>query len=1238
MSRCPTAHVLEQWLDEELDDARQNALAEHVGACAACQATLERLTEKTCVLSGLSSRGQAVGAAPAADDSTAFLSRLKQTPLAPNPGRTGSLGSAPAAPDAPELPALAGYEILGELGRGGMGVVYKARHLALNREVALKMILAGAHAGAKDLERFRQEAEAVARLHHPNVVQIFDIGESEGRPYLVLEYVEEGSLVQRLRGDPQPIRPTVRLVETLARAIHFAHQHHVVHRDLKPANILLQRKDLVRVPAPAATPGAVAESGPNDPEPSWFNVLPKITDFGLAKRMDEPVSWSRSGEVLGTPSYMAPEQADARARAIGPATDVYALGAILYEMLTGRPPFKGATALDTVLQVLHEEPIRPGGLRPKLPRDLETICLKCLRKEPGRRYASAAALADDLHRFLKGEPIAARPVGALERGWKWAWRHPLSAGLSVGILLVAVLGFAGVTWQWQEARLERETAVRERNEKEVQRLQAQTALYYSRIAQSQLQWRVNDTPGALDSLAECVRKEGLIDRRGWEWFYLHTLYHRELFTFAHSQGGPEGAVAFRPDGGAIASVLYYPRVWEGQRGEFRLWDAARGEVLREQSLRGPFHRLAFRADGKRLALGSADGTVLIWDARTCAELGLFQPHETRIAALAYSPDGQTIASAAIAPQNPDVPARLGEVKLWDAQRGTVRHTLRSADGTGFHSVAFHPRLPLLVTGGEDGVVRVWQGATGKEIRPLTGHKSAVQCVAFNPEGTLLVSAASNGNLKLWDFESVLKDGKEIKPPQSLTGRTGAILSLAFSPDGHYLAYSGMDKTVRIWDVEAGIGYITFRGHTGVVESVQFSPDGQQLVSCSPAQAEVKVWDLTRHPEYGTLARTKTDVEGIAFHEDGRQLVSVTNKGKLQMWDAASGLLDDERELAVSAEPVEPAGILATFAPGGRRLAARCRENASAVRVWDVDSGEPVLDCRGHSFPVHCLRFSADGLHLASCACDKAPAGKPHEIKVWDAADGRQLNSLSGQGRLFTLAFSPDGLWLAVGGEGGVTVWDWSAGRTLVHLGGRQSEVTALAFSPDGRRLASAGINENKVHLWNCTGWGQEPPSAKPVLTLNAPGLLCDVAFSPDSKRLVGASRDLFKMWDAETGVEVLTLYGASQRYRDPPFNARVVFHPDGTRLAGTNWNETISVWDAPLQTDKESRLGQQKARRQAAAERARFWHLQEAEHFLEHKNGSAAKFHAERLGDADLPPPLRERKQHVLAEVSKKPK
>ncbi len=537
----------------------------------------------------------------AAEPLSPFLTRLKEMSAltllaASEPAGVQVSGSqwVMAAAKTKVFPVVPGYEILSELGRGGMGVVYKARQMGLNRLVALKMILGGPHARPKDLARFRQEAEAVARLHHPNIVQIHDIGEANGIPYFVLEYVEEGSLVGRLRGDPQDVKPAVRLVETLARTVHFAHQRGIVHRDLKPANVLLQTSS-----------GSLTNDDPDSGQPPVLAglqaVIPKITDFGLAKRLNEEDLSSPSGEVVGTPSYMAPEQAGGKAYLVGPATDVYALGAILYEMFTGRPPFKGATPLDTVVQVVHEEPVRPRSLRPNLPLDLETICLKSLNKEPARRYPSADALADDLQRFLKGKPILARPVSFPERAWKWSRRRPLTTVFLVGMILSAVLGFAGVTWQWHEATVARDIALGEKRDKEIQRQQARVALYFSRIAQGQLQWRANNVIGAQESLNKCLPVADDDDQRGWEWHYLQGLFHADLFTLNHTYAGVGGAAAFHPDGRLIASVIGgHPTDDDAHPGEVRFWDAKSGAVTRTWRAPGTAHRLVFRPDGARL--------------------------------------------------------------------------------------------------------------------------------------------------------------------------------------------------------------------------------------------------------------------------------------------------------------------------------------------------------------------------------------------------------------------------------------------------------------------------------------------------------------------------------------------------------------------------------------------------------------------------------------------------------------
>src|SRR5262245_49865028 len=419
---CPSGEQLRGFLEERLEDLERDSIESHAESCAVCQ---QRLAE----LSGVTFMAPA-RQRPEYEPDEAFLRRMKEG----GPGSSMHLGddSTPShgrvSRTAP--PSVPGYEILGELGRGGMGVVYKARQVSLGRLVALKMILAGAHASAEERKRFRAEAEAVARLQHANIVQIHEIGESEGHPFFSLEFVEGLSLAQRLAGNSFRAPDAAVLVETLARAVHYAHERGVVHRDLKPANILLAGQT-----QPSGDKAALSTR-------DISLLIPKIADFGLAKQLGTEAGQTRSGAVLGTPDYISPEQA-AGAKGVGPAADIYSLGAILYECLTGRPPFRNDTPLDTLLQVATVEPVPPSRLAPKLPRDLETICLKCLEKEPRARYATARELADDLRRFVEGRPITARPVGRAGRLWRWARRNPVTAVLTGAAAALLVLVAAG---------------------------------------------------------------------------------------------------------------------------------------------------------------------------------------------------------------------------------------------------------------------------------------------------------------------------------------------------------------------------------------------------------------------------------------------------------------------------------------------------------------------------------------------------------------------------------------------------------------------------------------------------------------------------------------------------------------------------------------------------------------------------------------------------------------------------
>jgi tRNA A-37 threonylcarbamoyl transferase component Bud32 len=582
---------------------------------------------------------------------SALLPRLSQFAEESSGGDVGStqFPAQKATPSEAGSPRsqVPGYAIEGKLGQGGMGIVYKARQLKLNRVVALKMILAGDYAGPAELARFQTEAETLARLQHPNIVQIYEVGECQGLPYFSMEFCLGGSLDDKLDGTRWQPQPAARLVQTLARAVHAAHQVRVVHRDLKPQNVLLTA-----------------------------DGQPKVTDFGLAKKLDE-TGHTPSDAILGTPSYMAPEQAGAKSKEVGPAADVYALGAILYQLLVGRPPFKAATPLDTVLQVLTEEPVSVRRLQLKVPRDLATICHKCLEKDPGKRYASAEALAEDLRRFAAGEPILARPVGRVERSWRWCRRNPalaVSGALAAAALaavLALVTGFAvhqsytadrlrGEQRRTQEAlreaerRREGEAKARGETQKALNTAEARRKAEAKARQQAELLALQLLTETGLTFCEKGEVSRGLLWlARALEAVPPHrkdlrrvlganiVAWHRQVRPLKLVIGNPKRnqfltRAVLSPDGRTILGTY-------GQ--EAQIWDAATGKP-------GPVFRhgrlvleLAFSPDGKTALLGAEDGTVQRVDAASARPLG--QPEQvikSTIRCLAFSPDGKTYAA------------------------------------------------------------------------------------------------------------------------------------------------------------------------------------------------------------------------------------------------------------------------------------------------------------------------------------------------------------------------------------------------------------------------------------------------------------------------------------------------------------------------------------------------------------------------------------------------------------------
>jgi WD40 repeat protein len=1035
----------------------------------------------------------------------------------------------------PGGPRVPGFEILGELGRGGMGVVYQARHTKLNRVVALKMIITGGQAAAADLQRFRTEAEAIARLRHPNIVQIYSVGEQGGRPFLALEFVPGGSLAQKLDGRPQPAADAARLIELLARGIHAAHTAGIIHRDLKPANVLLA--DAPAPPSPGGKPVG-GEGG------ALASCTPKITDFGLAKKLDDSQVKTQSGAVLGTPSYMAPEQAQGK-KDVGPAADVYALGAILYECLTGRPPFQAATSLDTVVAVITGEVVAPRRLQPQVPRDLETICLKCLHKAPHRRYASAAELADDLQRFGAGEPIRARPMSAPERAWCWLRRRPAAAAGVV--LLAAALGLAAFWYGGDAYRL-----AANRGRLAVDTVDPETRLLLRQggqpVAVLDLRQAREVTLPAGDYEAELEGDpEGLelsaarftLTRNGREILQVR----KEVLGAPqrlNGHRGPVQALAVSPDGRwALSGSGHY-----GGDQTLRLWDLASGKEERQQiegvadvlaaafspdgtlalwggsdrvahlvevgtgqevrklhGHRGAVHGVAFSPDGRRALTCSTDRTVRLWDVPSGRELHVLEGHTDAVRGVAFSPDGRLAVSG----------GADRTVRLWDAETGKACDRFRGRHPGGVLCVAFSPDGRLVASGGADGQVRLWEVDTGKLVRRQRGHTKRVTGVAFSPEGLRLVTASADHSVRLWDVATGREQAK-------LTGHADGVLAVAVAPDGRHVLSAGganfeehwsrgHDFSLRWWSVPRArpgppgestpeLGEIlVLQGQTGQFNPVVFTLDGANLLSAGP-DGKLRLSDAEIGEAVRTFAgATGSEIRALALSSDGKQALAINSNGQLRRWDVATGK---------ETQAVWPGGYgqVADLALSPDGKLALVASGHSYVQLLDATSGQTQRGFQVYAAGVACVAFAPDGRQALFGSSDGM-------VRLWDVQKGQELRRFLGHtSAVAKVAFSPDGKQaLSAGHDGGVRLWDVEAGAELLYLAGHKGAVHGVAFAPDGRRAVSAGADRT-VRLWDLESGTEvhtfEGHTAEVVY----------VAFAPDGKRVVSGGRDkTLRVWE-----------------------------------------------------------------------------------------------------------------------------
>jgi eukaryotic-like serine/threonine-protein kinase len=1008
-------------------------------------------------------------------------------PIAPGAqSRTVPLGQSMQTPAIASVPpgVFGDYELIEEIARGGMGVVYRARQLRLNRIVALKMILSGQFASKQEVLRFRGEAEAAANLRHPNIVAIYETGEAAGQHYFSMEFVQGRTLSEITRDGPIPAHRAAQYTRITAQAIHYAHQQGVLHRDLKPSNILIDEND-----------------------------QPRITDFGLAKRARDDFGLTLTGQVLGSPSFMPPEQTSAKSGKVGPASDVYGIGAILYHILTGRPPFQ-ADSIDGLLTQLREnDPVAPRLLNPSIPRDLETLCLKCLEKDPAKRYPSALALADELNRFLHDEPIHARPVGALEKIGRWCRRKPVLASLILLVHLVAIAGLTGILWQWHRAQI---SADGER----LQRARAEAQAYASDMNLVAQTLEANNLGRGLALLnrhrpAPTRAPSAQADPRGWEWRHLWKASRSDESATLGTHDHSVTTVAWSPLGNLIASAAF--------DGKVKLWNPRDYTPAGEWDLADPVRALAISPDGQSLAAlatrrgclvfdlttrrdattldipaGDYGGAVAfspnarllaasagytnihLWNLTTRSLLATLSGHLSEVKRLVFSSDSQTLYSC----------ADDQTIRTWNLGSFQETHTLLAHEGW-VSSLALSPDQTLLASSSGDGTARIWNLASHQEIARLTNHAALVWDVAFSPNGQLLATCGADQRIRLWSTAN----WQEL---QVLKGHLNEVWTLAFAPDGRTLVSSGKDETVKLWSVDPKPGPATRLPLAPTSRFLSLSPDGRHFALLEGNT--LSIWDTRALRKLHELTPLEPGPATVRLGLDGHHLYVGDSAGNLH-----------QIELATPSDPIplvpHPGPITAlALSIDGQLIASAGRDQV--VLVQSTASRQPIAQLTAPADRIQSLAFSRDHRLLAGST------GPDDRILVWDLPSQTHRLTLPGhKGLILGFDFSPDGRLLASASwDGTARLWDTTSGRLLASLRAHLLGVNGVTFTPDGRRLA-AGTGDGFIKFWNVENHQE-------VLTLHAQGGVNTLAFIPGDETLVSVSPIAVQLWDAPSLDEI----------------------------------------------------------------------------------------------------------------------
>ena len=1121
---CPPDSEFKAFAADLLPTAREQQISEHLEVCPACRQRSQTL----CGGVHLDAAKQTFGAlGTRLDDATydepvdlrSDLYRLHTGDDLPESAATQPPGDLLRLLTAEPTDDLAGaqlgrFAIRRWLGAGAFGVVFLAYDELLRRDVALK--LPRVHCLTRRLvrERFLREAEAAAQLHHPNVVPVFEAGEEQGVCYIASAYCPGPTLDVWLaeQAQPVPLAVAVTLCRQLAEAVQHAHQHRVLHRDIKPSNILLE---------PSQT-DAVAP-------------IPKITDFGLAKLLDTEVSMTSSQGLLGTPRYMAPEQAAGNRGAIGPATDVFALGAVLYELLTGVAPYAAEDQARTLHRLLYEPLVPPRRLRSDVPRDLEAICLKCLEKRPADRYAAAQSLADDLRRFEEGRATLARPVGRLELLRRWTIRQPAIAAL-LAVATLSLLGALGVfiahSRSLESSHRSVQAALGEANAAqkalEDQRERMREMLYAAKITLAHQALQENDLRQASHLLEE-IRTENSESPRGFVWHYL--------------------------------------------------WNqvAARGQLIDDGD--ADVYALRFAPSGKRLAASGADSVLRIYDGHSFAPLISWRTEQGEVNSIDFSPDERTVATA----------GDDGTVRLWDAATGQPQRTIQAHPQLAFGVLFTRDGLGL-ISCAKEPVIRHWDLSSGSLRQALEGHTRSVEAITLSPDGSQLASASSDHTARVWD----LRTGQA---QHVLEGHANRVVDVHFSSDGVELLTGSIDRTIRLWRTTDG-RCLQIQNHVDPVVSVTLLEGSEQLLAAdrggsvhvwqrklSPAAVTSQPWPLHRWKAHQgraweviatperpgvltagadgkiyywqrppTAESTLTIAPGHTIDdmilEDGSMRLHVIDAAPdgettVQTWDVTSGqrsTLGEQVAANGDATTTDPEPIPDLTPPDSGRLEALCMLPGAVLVTGRADGSIEGFDlpARNRRFQLQVPWQTEDASQLDQLAASDdgsrlAVFSYPNDKSaVFDLAQNRLLGTFEAYSK--TMALSADGRRLAMSDGDDVVVWDVDQRRQLARLQGHTSSISALRFHPHGHLLASAS-HDRHVRLWDLSG-----RSVAPVTLGGHRAEVQAVAFSPDGRLLAsGDARGELIFWFLARATELISI-------KDARPIQRLLFSSAGDRL------------------------------------------------------------------------------------------